>query len=65
MFGSNSGASEIFIWGNFFLNMTYVQLTTWCSNDENKHDEITFQLAAVDLNSVHLWSKIFVTDIVF
>ncbi len=34
-------------------------------NDENKHDEVTFQLAAVDLDSVHLWSEIIVTDIVF
>ncbi len=34
-------------------------------NGENKNDEVTFQLAAVDLNSVHLWSKIIVTDIVF
>ncbi len=23
----------------------------WCVNDENKHDKVTFQLAAVDLHS--------------
>ncbi len=34
-------------------------------NDENKHDKVTFQLAAKDLISVHLWPEIFVTDIVF
>ncbi len=33
-------------------------------NEENKHDEVTFQLAA-DFDSVHLWSDIVVTDIVF
>ncbi len=33
-------------------------------NEENKHDEVTFQLAA-DFDSVHLWSDIIVTDIVF
>ncbi len=33
-------------WGN-----THAQLTTWYVNDENKHDKIRFQLAAVDLNS--------------
>ncbi len=32
-------------------------------NEENKH-EVTFQLAA-DFDSVHLWSDIVVTDIVF
>ncbi len=32
-------------------------------NDENKHDEVTFQFAA-DFDSVHLCSDI-VTDIVF
>ncbi len=45
--------------------------TTWygsanhSDNDENKHDKVTFQLAAVDLNSVHLCPEIVVTDIVF
>ncbi len=35
----------------------HVQLTMWydsanhSDNDENKHDKVTFQLAAVDLNS--------------
>ncbi len=43
----------------------HVQLTKWYGNDENKHDEVTFQLAAVDLDSVHLWPKIVVTDIIF
>ncbi len=33
-------------------------------NEENKHDKVTFQLAA-DFDSVHLWSDIVVTDIVF
>ncbi len=33
-------------------------------NEENKHDEVTFQLAA-DFDSVHLWSDIVVRDIVF
>ncbi len=32
----------------------HAQLTTWYGNDENKHDKVTFQLAAVDLYSVHL-----------
>ncbi len=42
----------------------HAQLTTWYGNDENKHDEVTFQLAA-DFDSVHLLSDIVVTDIVF
>ncbi len=29
---------------------TYTQLTMWYGNDENKHNKVTFQLAAVDLN---------------
>ncbi len=33
-------------------------------NEENKHDKVTFQLAA-DFDTVHLWSDIVVTDIVF
>ncbi len=33
--------------------------------DENKYDKDIFQLAAVDLNSVHLWCEIVMTDIVF
>ncbi len=33
-------------------------------NEENRHDEVTFQLAA-DFDSVHLWSDIVVIDIVF
>ncbi len=41
-----------------------MQLTTWYGHDENKH-EVTFQLAAVDLDSVHLRPKIVVTDIIF
>ncbi len=40
----------------------HVQLNTWY--DKNKHDKVTFHLAAVDLNSVHLWPEILVTDIV-
>ncbi len=44
--------------------ISHVQLTTWYDNDENKHDEVTFQLAA-DFDSVLLWSNIVVTDIVF
>ncbi len=43
----------------------HAQLTRWYGNDENKHDKVIFQLAAVDLDSVHLWPEIFVTDIVF
>ncbi len=35
---------------------THVQLTKWFGNDENKHDKVTFQLAA-DFDSVHLWSR--------
>ncbi len=31
----------------------HAQLTTWYGNDENKHDEVTFQLAA-DFDLVHL-----------
>ncbi len=42
-----------------------MQLTTWYGNDENKHDKVTFQLAAVDLDSVHLLSECFVTDTIF
>ncbi len=34
------------------------------NNEENKHNKVTFQLAA-DFDSVHLWSYIVVTDIVF
>ncbi len=45
--------------------ISHVQLTTWYDNDENKHDEVTFQLAAVDFDSVPLWSEMFVIDIVF
>ncbi len=33
-------------------------------NEENKHDKVTFQLAA-NFDSVHLWYNIVVTDIVF
>ncbi len=32
--------------------------------EENKHDKVTFQLAAY-FDSVHLWSDIVMTDIVF
>ncbi len=31
----------------------HAQLTTWHVKDDNKHDEVTFQLAA-DFDSVHL-----------
>ncbi len=43
----------------------YAQLTMWYGIDENKHEKLTFQLAAVDLKSVHFWPEIVVTDIVF
>ncbi len=43
----------------------HAQLTKCYGNDENKHDKVTFQLAAIDLNSVHLWPKIVVIDIIF
>ncbi len=43
----------------------HAQLTMWYGNDENKDDEVTFQDATVDLNSVHFWCVIVVTDIVF
>ncbi len=29
----------------------HAQLTMWYGNDKNKHDKVTFQLAAVDLHS--------------
>ncbi len=54
--------SEIFKRGNFLLKMTYAHVH---GSDENKHDKVTFQLAAVDLIAVHVWPEIFVTDIVF
>ncbi len=43
----------------------HVQLTMWYGNDENKHDKVTFQLVALDLDPVNLWPEIVVTDIVF
>ncbi len=43
----------------------HAQLTTWYGNDEFKNAQVTFQLAAVDLDSVHLWPEIVGTDIVF
>ncbi len=43
----------------------HAQLITWYGNYENKHDKVTFQLAVVDLDSVHLWPEIIVTDIIF
>ncbi len=42
----------------------HVQLTKWYGNDENKRDKVTFQLSVVDLDSVQLWLKIIVTDII-
>ncbi len=47
------------------LRNMHAQLTKWYGNDEDKHDKVTFQLVAVDLDLVHLWSEIVVTDIVF
>ncbi len=32
-------------------------LTTLYGNNENEHDKVTFQLAAVDLDSGHLWPE--------
>ncbi len=46
---SSSGEISCLKWGNMD-----VQLITWYGNDENKHDEVTFQLTAADFNSSKL-----------
>ncbi len=68
---SGGGAALSFTTATFYVGdlQPETELTTCfvqpiSDNEENKHDEVTFQLAA-DFNSVHLWSDIFVTDIVF
>ncbi len=48
---SSGGMTAKFLAINYVIN-TNAQLTTWYGNDKNKQD--TFQLAAVDLDSVHL-----------
>ncbi len=71
LWGGGGGAALSFTTVTFYvldlqpeteLTMCFVEPIS--DNEENKHDELIFQLAA-DFNSVHLWSDIIVTDIVF